>query len=275
MINTDKQKMIELNKRQKEYYESSTDPSLKTKGNLFTKIWRNLRRGQQGLRDELGVKEYINNQHKEWLGDLSDKKVLDFGCYSGNDLSLYIAENSKSYLGLDLSETAIAELNQSLRDRNISNANAIACDILSENFQERKFDIIYAKSVFHHFEHMEVFLKRIHELLRPGGKVITFDPLQTSLPVLVARSAYRPFQSDRHWEWPFTKKTFELMEKYFNIKHVQGTMGYAKWAIAIAFVSPKTAIKYGKKWNLKDRVEATKLGEGLYRCMQVSMCLEK
>ena len=35
---TQKQKMLELNRKQKEYYESSTDPSLKSKGNIFTKI---------------------------------------------------------------------------------------------------------------------------------------------------------------------------------------------------------------------------------------------
>jgi hypothetical protein len=52
-------------------------------------------------------------------------------------------------------------------------------------------------------------------------------------------------------------------------------MGYAKWAVAIAFISPKTAVKFGKKWNIKDRKEATELGKGLYRCMQVSMCLKK
>lgn len=104
-----------------------------------------------------------------------------------------------------MSETAIIELNQKLRENNFDNAKAIVCDILSEDFKEKDFDIIYAKSVFHHFEHIDVFLKRVHSLLKPGAKVITFNPLQNSLLVLMARSAYRPFQSDRHWEWPFTK----------------------------------------------------------------------
>ncbi len=267
--------MLELNKKQKKYYESNSDPTLKSKGNLLTKVWRNLRRGQQDLRDELGIGNYINNLHTQWLGNLSDKKVLDFGCYSGNDLSLYIAEKSKSYTGLDLSETAISSLNEKLAENNISNARAIACDFLSDDFTLKDFDIIYAKSVFHHFEHMEVFLKRVHEVLKPGGMVITFDPLQTSYPVLLARTLYRPFQSDRHWEWPFTKKTFELIQKNFQIQHVQGTMGQAKWAVPLAFFSTKTAIKLGKKWNEADKVESTKLGNGLYKCMQVSMCLIK
>jgi ubiquinone/menaquinone biosynthesis C-methylase UbiE len=92
---------------------------LQTKGNLFSKFWRKVRRLQITFRKEIGVQNYVWKLHKEWLSKLTDKSILDLGCFSGNDFIMYIAKNTNSYIGLDLSSTSISELNRKLRKSNI------------------------------------------------------------------------------------------------------------------------------------------------------------
>src|SRR5690606_20977382 len=121
--------------------------------------------------------------HLKWFGDLSQKKVLDLGCYEGNSLSMYLAKNSREYIGLDLSEKGIAVLNK--RIVHLPKAKAIAMDFLSSDFVEKDFDLIYAYGVLHHFQDTDLIIRKLNEKLGPQGKLISNDPLQTSIPIKI------------------------------------------------------------------------------------------
>lgn len=277
-VSTGQEKMLDINKRQKAFYESEEEMTLASKGNKMTQIWRKMRRAQQEYRKTLGIDHTVHEKHWEWMGDLSDKHVLDLGCYSGNELSLEIAEKSKTYLGIDLSAPAIDVLKKDLEERQISHAKAEAVDFLHEDFQNKyknHFDVIYAHSVAHHFEYFEVFLECVKNCLSENGKVITTDPLKTSLPIWTIRTAYRPFQSDRDWEFPFGRNTFKEINKYFNIKNVQGIMGSAKWGVFVYLFNKNLGVNLGKKLKEKDGRNAAKTGWGLWKCLQVTMCWTK
>ncbi len=56
------------------------------------------------MRSSSGIAEGVLRLHLKWLGDLSDKKVPDLSCSAGNQLSMYLARASRSYLGIDLNE---------------------------------------------------------------------------------------------------------------------------------------------------------------------------
>lgn len=278
MINNQKAKktyklreMLCTNKDQTAYYELPLDK----KGNLITRLWLTLHLNMDKIIKSIGINETVHDLHRRWLGDLSEKRVLDLGCYTGNKLSLSIAENSQSYLGIDLSGPAIDQLRRKLKEKRLVHADAKVVDFLSPEFTDRDFDVIYADSVSHHFKYFNVYLQVLAERLRPNGIVITMDPLQTSIPIKIVRLLYRPFQSNRKWEWPFTKATFEQIQEYFKIEAVQGILGYAKWALPIAVISEDYAIGLGKRLHSKDLKESSKLGKGLWRCMQVTMCLRK
>jgi SAM-dependent methyltransferase len=226
-------------------------------------------------RSAIGIDEDIYARHWRWLGDLSSKRVLDLGCYAGNVLSLSIAERSRSYLGIDLSRPAIERLRAKLQAKNLAHADAKAVDFLDPKFSEAGFDVIYACSVAHHFKHFDTFLAVLSEKLVASGIVITFDPLQTSIPVRISRALYRPFQTDSDWEWPFTKQTFEQIQERFEIPAVQGIMGYAKWCLPLSLVSRRMAVRAGKALHAKDLEFGCREGPGLWRCMQVTMCWRK
>ena len=258
-----------VNERQKEFYGNF-------KKNRVTKFWYGLRNGLlRNIRKNIGAETQIYNLHKEWFGDLSNKKVLDLGCYAGNSLSYYLAENSLSYLGIDLSEKAINTLNVKLK--NLEHAEARAVDFLSNDFQEKDFDLIYAYGVLHHFEDVDFLINKLNEKLNDQGTVISYDPLKTDLLVKVARGIYRPFQSDKDWEWPFSKQTYYKFAQAFQVKDRRGMLGKAKWFFLLDFL-PIPNIKkkeIGKKWHQKDW-ENSKLSDAyLFKCLHITMLMQK
>ena len=127
-------------------------------------------------------------------------------------MPLSLAQNSKQYVGLDFSESGIARLNKKIE--HLPNAKAIVQDFLSDEFKEKDFDIIYAYGVLHHFENADLLISKLNEKLATKGRIISYDPLETSRPIWLIRKLYRPFQSDAAWEWPFNRKTSSLPGKH-------------------------------------------------------------
>lgn len=261
--------IIQINLKQKEFYNTK-------KKNVATKIWSSLReKTLKKIRKNIGILDESYALHAKWFGDLSNKKVLDLGCYAGNNLSLYLAENSKEYIGLDLSDVAITKLNERLKD--IPSAKAIAADFLSEDFHDKDFDIIYAYGVLHHFANVDILISKLNEKLTTNGIIVSYDPLETSLPIKIIRLIYRPFQSDAAWEWPFTKKTFFKYNKAFHIEERRGLLGKSKWFFLLGFlpIAEAKSIAIGKKWHKEDWEKSAMSNSRLFICMHLTMLLRK
>ena len=265
----DLKEMLKINEAQKLYYEA-TEPVRKAP---VSKYWAKFRSDYHKAASDFGIYEDLYNLHWDWMGDLRPKYVLDLGCHTGNPISVAIAQKSAGYLGIDLSESAIQEFSKKLRGLN--QAKVMAVDFLSEDFQnanKNKFDLIYAHSVAHHFKHFEQFLKVLKNCLKADGIVITYDPLQTSYSSNLARHLYRPFQPDKAWEFPFTKSTFPAIREFFEIEHLQGFFGRAKWAIPIYLVHNKMGRKVGRKFHQYDLKRSKELNRKFWHSMHVSMC---
>ncbi|MBT8275182.1 MAG: class I SAM-dependent methyltransferase [Bacteroidia bacterium] len=263
------QDTLEKNKKQKEFYN-------KKKKSIPSKIWSFIReKSLKNIRKELGILQQSYALHKEWMGDLSDKKVLDLGCYSGNNLSLYMATNCKEYIGLDLSDMAIQKLNNKLKD--IPHARAIAADFFSDEFAESEFDLIYAYGVLHHFKNVDTLIHRLQDKLAPNGTIISYDPLQTSYPIWFIRKLYRPFQSDAAWEWPFSRKTLRKFNSNFEILERRGVLGKSKWFFMYSMlpVSRENKIRWGKSAHQYDWERSARSNRHLYSCMQLNLHMRK
>lgn len=264
-----KEEILETNLKQKEFYNTK-------KKNFATKLWSALReKTLKKIRKNIGILDESYDLHKVWFGDLSTKKVLDLGCFAGNNLSLELAEKSKQYIGLDLSDVAIAKLNEKIK--HIPTATAIASDFLSDEFAEKDFDIIYAYGVLHHFPNLDVLIARLNEKLAPGGVIISYDPLETSLPIKIIRTVYRPFQTDAEWEWPFTRKTFYKFQNAFSIEERRGLLGKTKWFFLVNFLpmSDERKMELGRKWHREDWEKSATSLSSLFACMHVTMLMRK
>jgi SAM-dependent methyltransferase len=268
----DRERMLTNNVEQAAFYEADADSRIK---NLPMAMWRFVRRRLYYVMDHSKIRSDQDRLHKEWLGDLAGKKVLDFGCYEGNRLSHYLAENSREYLGVDLSASALERLDESFRAKGIEGARVRAVDILSSEFDDTGFDVIYAQGVLHHFNPIDVMLSVLSDKLNDGGIIVSFDPLQTSVLTRSVRTIYHPFRVDREWEWPFRRETFDAIQKKFEIEEIQGFIGASKWAVPMAFVSPSRAASLADRWHDLDLSRANGLNEAMYSCLQVAMKLRK
>lgn len=264
--------ILEINKRQKDFYNSSENK----KRNIVTRAVCKVRCGTlNNFRNKHGITERVNNLHKIWLGDLSDKKILELGCLSGCDLSLYMAQNAKKYIGIDLAEKSIEVLQKKIEKKGCKNAFAIAIDFLSPEFKESNFDIIYARSVLHHFENFNLLVDVLKEKLVSGGVIISYDPLKTSIPINLFRKAFRPFQSDKDWEWPFTKKTLKKINHNFQIEEIRGILGRSKYGLFIDILPFNNSYKKRKIKKLVERDWHIKELKEVYSCMITTMLLRK
>nr|MDA3890355.1 hypothetical protein [Salinivirgaceae bacterium] len=133
----------------------------------------------------------------------------------------------------------------------------------------------YAHSVLHHFKYFEDVLEKCHYCLKADGIMISFDPLQTYIPMYLLRKIYRPFQSDKEWEYPFNKENVKLIKKHFNILGINGVMGNAKLSIPIYYLNKRLGIRIGKKLMAYDQLHSTKEGKLLYNCLQVTFLLKR
>jgi SAM-dependent methyltransferase len=155
-------------------------------------------------------------------------------------------------------------------------AVARAQDIMEARFPEGSFDVVYAKSVLHHFSDTAAIARELFRLLRPGGVIVSDDPLQTEPINRLARLVYRPFQSDRSWEWPFTRRSLGLIRRYFDVVDIQGTRGFTKIALPLClFPVDGRASGIGRwAWRMDKRF-ARSLPMVLLFCWNVTMLLRK
>lgn len=228
--------MRRTNRAQKRYYELADGGTPSAANGVVTNLYRSFR--NRALRS-LPIDQYVAREkalHKAWIGDPAGMRVLDMGCGSGNPLSLWLARRAHDYTAIDLSETQLKPLRARLPQR--PRVRAIAGDFLDTDFGPAGFDLIYARSIFHHFRHFDDFLRCLKAQMNPGGIVITHDPLQTWLPARSLRALYRPFQTDRDWEYPFTRASLTTIGRHFDIMAVQGVMRSSKWAMLAGLALP-------------------------------------
>jgi len=193
----------------------------------------------------------------------------------GNPLSLKLAREAKEYVAIDLSFKRMESFRGKLREAGIMGAKTYVGDFLNETeFPETDFDLVYAMSIFHHFKHMDDFLDEVSERMRPGGRIVTLDPIQTWLPIKLMRLAYRPFQTDAAWEFPFDKGSLGAIQSKFRVEKVQGIYGYSKWAVPISIFSRERAKRYGYEWHMKDLQHANQV-DNIMSCLRVSFLLRK
>lgn len=260
--------MLNINRAQSAYYDAPAQHR-----NLVSRLWAHLRNRANQFRRLSGIRDACTDREREWLGDLTGKSVLDLGCGTGNRLSLEIAQACASYLAIDLSAHSISAFRAKLDAEHLPHARAEVIDFLSPDFAER-FDVIYAYGVLHHFAHFDEFLAVLSDHLNPGGRIVSYDPLNISPIIRLIRALYRPFQSDREWEFPFTEASLRAIERHFTIRQAQGFLGRTKWALPVYFIYPRAGVALGKRFLKRDLAHAKDI-DHIRACLHVALWLER
>ncbi len=115
----------------------------------------------------------IVEETKKYLeaGDL----VLDLGCGTGR-VSNEIAGCVRAVHALDISSKMIEIARQKAERRNIGNIVYAHSTIFDERYQPGAYDVVTAFYILHLVEDAPSVIQRIHELLKPGGLLISATP---------------------------------------------------------------------------------------------------
>ncbi|WP_206744947.1 class I SAM-dependent methyltransferase [Phaeobacter inhibens] len=243
------QRMLHTNVAQKDYYEKTSAGKISPVNSPATNLW-NVLRHRAMVAVSPNARSKVYDVHKQWLGDLSDKKVLELGAGSGCPISSYIAENAKEYHAMDLSLMQLEQLRGEIGDA--PNRRFIEGDFLDPSATDNDYDVIYAHAVLHHFRYIELAIEMLKQKMSPNAYVISYDASQTWLPVLLLRAAFRPFQVDADWEFPFTRKTLKRIESSFRVEDKLGVFNKGKWSLVLGVLFPSLGKKYGDKLFLSD-----------------------
>jgi len=118
--------------------------------------------GAKHIRTIQKIKEYINKN------DI----VFDYGCATGT-IAIDIADNVKKIHGIDISSKMIQAAEKKAENRKIYNVEFAHTSIYDDNYKPESFDVVIAFNILHLLEDYEKVIRRISELLKPGGIFIS------------------------------------------------------------------------------------------------------
>lgn len=180
---------------------------------------------EERYRLEPMILEFVDFPH--W----KQKQVLEIGVGLGADHQLF-ASNGALLYGCDLTERAIIYTKQRLELFHL-HSNLEVADANQLPYQNDIFELVYSWGVIHHSPGIELSIKEIHRVLKPGGmgKVMIYQKYSIVGFMLWIRYALfsgRPWLSmneiySRHMESPGTKAyTIKQAKKLFgNFSEVQ------------------------------------------------------
>ncbi|GAA0894707.1 hypothetical protein GCM10009122_43880 [Fulvivirga kasyanovii] len=102
-------------------------------------------------------------------------KVLDFGCATGI-LANEIAGDVQTVHGLDISSEMIRLAQKNADELDIQNIQYTHTTIFDPQYKPGTYDVILGVYLLHLLEDMPKALRRVHELLKPGGLFISVTP---------------------------------------------------------------------------------------------------
>ncbi|QEP42341.1 class I SAM-dependent methyltransferase [Ectothiorhodospiraceae bacterium BW-2] len=126
------------------------------------KFWDN-----KGTTDYCSLSEFDQKRIYQWIGWSGNGKVLDIGGGSGM-ISRIISDMPNT-------EAFCVDISLSMLQHSV--VTSIQADALRLPFKNDSFDMIIAAAFFHHLPGREFqLLCEMHRVLRPGGRVIAYDP---------------------------------------------------------------------------------------------------
>ena len=153
--------------------------------------------------------------------------VLDFGCGTGLVCN-EIADDAKMIYAIDISSKMIDIAKDKASQGRIQNINYIYTTIFDDRFKSDSFDAILILNVLHLLDDSQEVIKRLSELLKPEGHIISATPCMGEKPILNTLFSIgskigitpeiKSFKSDE-LDNLFIKGNFEIIETDFLKKN--------------------------------------------------------
>lgn len=200
--------------------------------------------------------------------DVSEMKILDAMCGSGQTTEYLLARGAE-VTGLDISNEVI----DSFRAR-WTNVHAVKRSLLDSGLPASSFDCVVVVGGLHHIHpNLNLAMREIHRILKPGGYLCFMEPHSHSLPDLVRRIWYK---FDRYFsdnEEAIDLKALERdFRSEFELKRVNylGNLAFLLVLNSLIFRIPTWAKKFYSPLLMKLEGKIDKLQGRLTSCFVVA-----
>ena len=99
---------------------------------------------------------------------LTTKRILEIGVGNGSHAML-LAQNSRHFVGIDVTEYAVKSTNKRMEVFDIKNANIQRMNAEKLEYPDNYFDFIWSWGVIHHTADTSAVLREMLRVLKPGG----------------------------------------------------------------------------------------------------------
>ncbi len=177
-------------------------------------------------RDEAIIKSNFECFARKLAPLCANGRLLEVGCAYGYFLD--VARGRWEAEGIDVSEAAIDAAR-------VRHGPRVRCgDLLTASLQPRNYDWIVAWDVLEHLDRPRAYLRRISELLRPGGRVALTTGDFGSLAARLAGRRWRLLTPPSHLTY-FTRKGLRLALREAGLEEVSITTAGYERSMSFAF----------------------------------------
>ena len=117
--------------------------------------------------------------------------LLDYGCGTGT-ISIEIANHVKEIRAIDISTKMLDIAKRKASEHHIENVDFIQTTIFDERFTKDSFDVILAIGLLHLLKDNKQNIKRIADLLKPGGLFISSTPCLAEKMTFLTKLQFYP-----------------------------------------------------------------------------------
>ena len=120
------------------------------------------------------------------LGDVTGRRVVDFGCGSGAN-SVLLAGRGAHVWGIDISEDLLrlAQRRLAVSGRG-HGATFIAGSAHDMPFPDASIDVVFGMAILHHLD-LDLVSREVRRVLKPGGRAIFKEPVRNSAVIRFVR----------------------------------------------------------------------------------------
>jgi SAM-dependent methyltransferase len=199
---------LEKKMTQEQFYDQHTG------GSLTNRIWQHIRHRWQG--PDSPMRRYSEKRYFQLLGDISDKKVLEFGVGTNSPFSHHLAVTAKEYWAVNISKKTLDLFCDNLKKKSGQKPHKVIYgDIMNIDLPLHSFDVVVGLGVVHHLADQSEVATRINHILRCGGYAIFWDPMNTELFIRLLRLGTGLFRPNLEWEFPFLESDLDIYKKRF------------------------------------------------------------
>lgn len=157
----------------------------------------------------------------EFLGDLSNKHVLEYGCGLGQ-MSTLLAKTGAKVTTFDISLNSVLVTKKRAALNHVEDKiNLSVCAGENLPFASECFDVIFGKAILHHLN-VNLAGYDLQRMLKPGGKAVFIEPMGTN-PILRFARDHMPYlkKNPRGADRPLNYDEIHAWGKGFGHFHYQ------------------------------------------------------